>query len=361
MDGNRLINQNAKNSDSDSINHGQPSKINIPNSGNYSKGGVVSNKLQSKENETNEPGGNDPPVKKKMSGKFLITIICFTIIYNYYSFVFKLKPILKPNEENFTSRLIILIIYHYLLFMMIWAYIVTIRTIPGFIPLYWGFYIGDEEYKRKRYCLICNAFKPERSHHCSVCNICVLNMDHHCPWVNNCIGFYNRKFFMQLLFYLFMLTWFITTSCFQEIFTSVKHIYTHGMHIGDEKMIEYFIVIPSYLIVCILTVLNTMFFKYHIELVINNSTTIESLDPENKEISKFKLTTSENWVQVFGFDKLLWFFPLFSERGRPHGDGLNWKLNSAFEMNIMNNSHPGSQSGNNHFNQSSRINNISKA
>ena len=87
--------------------------------------------------------------------------------------------------------------------MMIWAYIVTIRTIPGFIPLYWGFYIGDEEYKRKRYCLICNAFKPERSHHCSVCNICVLNMDHHCPWVNNCIGFYNRKFFMQLLFYLF--------------------------------------------------------------------------------------------------------------------------------------------------------------
>ena len=80
---------------------------------------------------------------------------------------------------------------------------------PGEIPLYWGFYIGDDDYKRKRYCLICNAFKPERSHHCSVCNKCVLNMDHHCPWVDNCIGFYNRKFFMQLLFFVAILTIYI--------------------------------------------------------------------------------------------------------------------------------------------------------
>jgi hypothetical protein len=57
----------------------------------------------------------------------------------------------------------------------------------------WGFHLGDNENKRRRYCLMCNVFKPERCHHCSACNRCVLNMDHHCPWINNCVGFWNRK------------------------------------------------------------------------------------------------------------------------------------------------------------------------
>lgn len=30
-------------------------------------------------------------------------------------------------------------------------------------------------------------------------------MDHHCPWLNNCIGFQNRKYFMMLLMYSWLL------------------------------------------------------------------------------------------------------------------------------------------------------------
>src|SRR3990167_5406522 len=64
-----------------------------------------------------------------------------------------------------------------------------------------GFYLDEVDERRRRYCLICHTFKPERCHHCSTCNKCILNMDHHCPWLNGCIGFFNRKFFMMLLMY----------------------------------------------------------------------------------------------------------------------------------------------------------------
>ena len=50
-------------------------------------------------------------------------------------------------------------------------------TDPGQVPVFWGFHLGDPENKRRRYCLMCNIFKPERCHHCSSCNRCVLNMD----------------------------------------------------------------------------------------------------------------------------------------------------------------------------------------
>ena len=53
----------------------------------------------------------------------------------------------------------------------------------------------------KRFCNHCQKFKPERAHHCRQCGTCVLKMDHHCPWVSSCIGFYNYKYFMNMVFY----------------------------------------------------------------------------------------------------------------------------------------------------------------
>lgn len=61
--------------------------------------------------------------------------------------------------------------------------------------------MNEPENRRKRYCLICHLFKPERCHHCSTCGSCMLGMDHHCPWLATCIGYYNRKYFMLVLFY----------------------------------------------------------------------------------------------------------------------------------------------------------------
>lgn len=65
-----------------------------------------------------------------------------------------------------------------------------------------------------RMCQRCLQTKPDRTHHCSQCNKCILKMDHHCPWVANCIGFYNYKYFLNMLFYASFLSVFIAVTSY---------------------------------------------------------------------------------------------------------------------------------------------------
>jgi palmitoyltransferase len=308
---------------------------------------------------------------KRYHGRYFIAMVLSLVIIEYYFYIFQ---IILPNlnETNLINILIIIFFFNVIIIMMLWAYFITMNTHPGQIPLYWGFYINDDQYKRKRYCLICNAFKPERSHHCSICNVCILNMDHHCPWVHNCIGFYNRKYFMQLLFYLcILLIYFDSTSLYYLIINFMD----------KEKMKFNFpvLVVINFMVFFGFTVIILMFFKNHIFFVLNNSTTIESLETEtneklikeynekvnelNKDLAfneddnikkileeyktkinrleieelekaKFKLSKRNNWEQVFGKSIFYWFIPIFTEESKPVGDGLTWKFNDNIQSLI---------------------------
>lgn len=125
-----------------------------------------------------------------------------------------------------------LVVLHIFMVLCLASFFQTIISDPGKVPLFWvtflliyviakGFFLDDPDHKRRRYCLICHIFKPERCHHCSACNRCVLNMDHHCPWLNNCIGFYNRKFFLLLLFYTVLIKLQITLVYFTTWLTII--------------------------------------------------------------------------------------------------------------------------------------------
>ena len=268
--------------------------------------------------------GKEKKKDKKYYGKLLIFIIFVVICIEYYCYVFEIM-IKSMNQKNFHLIVTLLIVFHILLLLLLMAFISTMSTNPGEIPLYWGFYIGDDDYKRKRYCLICNAFKPERSHHCSVCNICVLN---------NCIGFYNRKFFMQLLLFVVLLTIYVDLS--EIYFIANLSIKLFKQHIKYSQIAKAILVIFAYLAIFIFSIIITNFFKFHIGLVLKNSTTIESLDQEHqKDFQKFNLSPRENWEQVFGCDSLFWFIPFPTKRGRPDGDGLSWRTNeSTLDSNI---------------------------
>jgi len=55
-----------------------------------------------------------------------------------------------------------------------------------------------------RFCPYCECNVPARSYHCYTCKVCVLRRDHHCVFTGNCIGHKNHRFYMTLVFYLWL-------------------------------------------------------------------------------------------------------------------------------------------------------------
>ena len=234
-------------------------------------------------------------------------IVFFILVFLNY--IFTIFYIWNPFYIQNSSKTTLFLLYYNILFALIaWTVYATVKSDPGQVPLYWGFYIGDSDSKRTRYCLMCNVFKPLRCHHCSMCKRCILNMDHHCPWINSCIGFYNRKFFIQMVFYL--------------VYETVKNYKKIEFNFNFWIKVTYIII---YIIDLVMSVILSQFFKFHITLILENKTTIETLDHKGKEFhSKYDIGKWNNWYQVMGITKWLWFLPLNMYQGKPKGNGIDW-------------------------------------
>ena len=181
--------------------------------------------------------------------------------------------------------------------MLIWSFFQTMTTDPGQVPVFWGFHLGDNENKRRRYCLMCNVFKPERCHHCSACNRCVLNMDHHCPWINNCVGFWNRKYFLLLLIYVLIMTYTTAISMGPEFIEAVQWgIKYNRIGQNDKELSSKCMIMAAFVLDFIVALLMTAFLKFHIMLALENKTTIENLDKGGRPFeSIYDVGRSKNW------------------------------------------------------------------
>merc|ERR1712113_16194 len=143
---------------------------------------------------------------------------------------------------------------------------------------------------------MCNVWKPDRVHHCSICNRCILNMDHHCPWINNCVGFYNRKFFIQLLLYVFVTLIIVVMSSSWDFLVHVficihqDSVHGHGHKSPDAWYIGKTVAIAmAWLMSMVLIGTLFNFIGFHVRLVRQNFTTIENLEREENAKAKYDI------------------------------------------------------------------------
>merc|ERR1719262_1534954 len=127
---------------------------------------------------------------------------------------------------------------------------------------------------------------------------------------------------MQLLFYVYC-------SVTIVVATSIPQFYTRGKLLLDDISVldwTYPIMYTSYLLASMLLCTLTNFIKFHMNLVLDNYTTIENLEREEGAKSKFDIGRRRNWEQVFGASRALWWLPVHTAESRPVGDGVRWRV-----------------------------------
>lgn len=72
----------------------------------------------------------------------------------------------------------------------------------------------------------------------------------------------------------------------------------------------------------------SMFFKFHIELLLENSSTLDNLQKQrNPNIGPnvYNIGAYENFLQVFGMSKYLWLVPIADSQQK--ANGVTWPKN----------------------------------
>jgi palmitoyltransferase len=82
-----------------------------------------------------------------------------------------------------------------------------------------------------------------------------------------------------------------------------------------------------FVLTLIFMILEVHYMRHHLNLVLNNNTTFEYIQAKQNNrnmVTKYNVGTSENWKQIFGENKMLWFLPVRANLGEFRG--INYPL-----------------------------------
>ncbi|KAK8944418.1 putative S-acyltransferase [Platanthera zijinensis] len=297
----------------------------------------------------------------RVLGYSMILLFVAIVAVSYYAVIIVAwgPRLLHGGPLSFLAFTIV-ILFHFLLVLLVWSYFMVVFHDPGDVPVGWqpaskenclrmddsviladhtgngareiefSLTEGLERRQSIRHCSHCQNNKPPRCHHCSVCQRCVLKMDHHCVWVVNCVGARNYKFFLLFLFYTFLETVLDSLALLPHFIKFFGDARSHSSSPGNLA-----VTFLSFVLNVAFALSLLCFVIMHTSLVLSNTTTIEVHEKKNVVEWKYDLGKMKNIEQVFGTNKMFWFFPLFSKsdlRNVPALRGLDFPIRSEIEV-----------------------------
>lgn len=176
-------------------------------------------------------------------------------------------------------------------------------------------------------CAACETLSPPRSWHCHTCDTCILKRNHHCVFVGYCIGFYNHRYFIMFLWYLFLGaayafcygSFFVWSRVSFEFSTILRMVFPLVIFFfGIDMSIDQF-----YLVLYVVSFVGTLYAGvlciYHFNLIFRGVVSNES----NKNNYMYNMGWKNNIKDVFGERwYLTWLLPYVKSQ-LPH-DGTSW-------------------------------------
>ena len=186
-----------------------------------------------------------------------------------------------------------------------------------------------------RFCSACECNSPARSFHCNTCNICILKRDHHCLFTGNCVGFHNQRFYIHLIFYIWLAAVYANIMnidfvyhtfggySLKTIFSLVLPLFAWCLGVVQTMSLGAAFMITLCLVGITMT---SALLAYHLNNVIKGQTVYEN----TFKIRDYDLGCKENIKSVFG-DRwyMAWIFPMIPSP--LPGNGMDFKTKKFWE------------------------------